>query len=77
MELGRRLPTDRWTPPPKGCLRLNVDANFKDGYVALAVLAKDGGRAKGLWFEKKHFVSTMEAGAKALFNACTIAKDQN
>ena len=52
-----------WRPPPKDCLKLNVDAAFKDGTATIAVLARDdGGHVKGLWFEKKTFSSTMVKG---------------
>ena len=85
MEVGKLAPSDPtttliphyWQPPPKDCLKLNVDAVFKDGIAAIAILVRDdGGQVKGLWFEKKTFSSAMVAKAKALFNACAIAKNQ-
>ena len=68
----------RFTYIPKGCLKLNINDDFKDGQAAIMVLARDeGGRVKGLWFEKKQFTLAMEAEAKALFNVCAKARDQN
>ena len=29
------------TPPPRGRLKLNVDASFKEGFAALAILGRD------------------------------------
>ena len=85
LEVGRLAPSDstttliphHWWPPPKDCLKLNVDATFKDGTTAIPVLARDdGGQVRGLWFEKKTFSSAIVAEANALFNACVIAKNQ-
>ena len=54
-----------------------MDIGHKEGYATFAVLARDKlGLVKGLWFEKKQFSSILEAKAKVLFNACSIAKDQ-
>ena len=38
-EMQLRHTPQRWTPPPKGCLKLNIDASFKEHKAALAVLA--------------------------------------
>ena len=87
MELNRLTPaldvqiglnTQRWMPPPKGCLKLNMVAGFKDNSAAFAVLARDErGKVQGLWFERAHFNSMLEAEAKAIFNACAVVKDKN
>ena len=87
MEIGRLMPSGditnnqnnySWHPLPKGCLKLNVDVGYKDNIAALAVLARnDAGLVQGLWFEKAHLGFVMEAEAKAFYNTCFIAKDQN
>ena len=30
-----------WLPPPKDCLKLNVDVSFKENFATLVVLARD------------------------------------
>ena len=86
MELNRLTPpteehigttTQGWIPPPKGCLKLNVDVSYKDNKAALVVLVRDDmGRVQGLWFEKAHFSSVLEAEAKQIFNPYAIAKEK-
>ena len=66
-----------WMPPPKGCLKLNINASFKNNSTTLAVLASDEvGKAQGLWFEKAHFSLVFEVKVEAIFHACDIAKDK-
>ena len=44
----------------------------------MAVLARDkAGAMQGLWFERASFSSAMATEAKAIHNACIIAKDKN
>ena len=81
MEIARTSPpnTDcstihprHWVPPPKGCLKLNVDVSFKEGEVALAVLARDEARVvQGLWFERASLLSygcRSKSHPKCLYN---------
>ena len=66
-------------PSPKGCLKLKVDAGFKDRSTTLTVLARNEvGKVQGLWFERASISiqSILNVEAKANFNSCAIAKDK-
>ena len=50
------MPT-HWSPPPKGCLKLDMDARYTEGNATITILVRDdGGKVKGLWFEKTNYV---------------------
>ena len=67
-----------WSPPPRDCLKLNVDAGFHEGDVLIVVLARNEvGKVDSLWFEQAKFSSTMLAKAKAIYNACVISKSKS
>ena len=66
-----------WIPPHRDCLKLNVDAGYKEGSASLAVLTRnDTGKVQGLWYERAKFPSVLSIEAKAIYNACVIAKDK-
>ncbi|XP_075636613.1 uncharacterized protein LOC142608832 [Castanea sativa] len=64
----------RWTPPPPGCIKLNVDAALSSSKAAVAVVAREcSGHICGVWAKTISLRSPLQAEAEAILWAVQIA----
>ena len=71
----KELSSKTWSPPPSGCIKLNVDAAFQqDPVSALAVVARNHlGEVLSIWAKKHHSSSPVIAEGEALYWAVNLA----
>ena len=66
-----------WTPPPKDCLKLNVDAGWKEGVAAVVILTRDDvGGVIDMWSEKFMAQSVLEVKARAILKGSEVTVSQ-
>ena len=71
-------PKERWSPPPPKWLKANVDASYKEGTSALALVVRDEqGRVVFLASQLESAENAMVAELKALVWALQIAKERS
>ena len=62
-----------WIAPPFGALKLNIDATWRSGDAALAILARDErAEPRRLWFSRTFLNAEWAEATKELLCACQI-----